>query len=57
MDINIVILKFHDDFAYPLGFNDPPDYINFCSFGWIQGDVIYVELKVGIDIISSPCTP
>ena len=57
MDINIVILKFHDDFAYPLGFNDPPDYINFCSFGWIQGAVIYVELKVGIDIISSPCTP
>ena len=54
MDIIIVVLKFHNYCSYPLGFGKIPDYVNLCSSGWIQGVVLYVEVKLGIVIFCAP---
>ena len=55
--LTIIFLRLKGDCDYPLGFDDPPNYINLRSVGWFQVPVTYTEVKVGIDRLFSAWIP
>ena len=57
MVLTTVILKFQDYCAYPLKFDDTPNYIDMRNVGWVQGPVLHVEAKVGADTVIVPLIP
>ena len=55
--ITSVVLNCQDNCAYPLEFDNHPGSADLFSVGCIQGSVIYIDVKIGIDIVSAPLIP
>ena len=54
MDFTCVIFQLPGDGAYPPGIDDPNDAIDFYIAPIIKRFVLCVDLKVGVDLMSSP---
>ena len=54
MIYSCVVFQFQYDIAYLLGFDESPDYVDVCSSPWVQGSVVDVDVKVGMNLVGSP---
>ena len=57
MEFACVVFQVHDDGDYPLGIDNLPNVIEFCIIPFLEGFVLYVELKIAVDEVSSSWFP
>ena len=53
VNFSCVVSQVQDDDAYPLGFYDTPDVVNFCIVPRIGRFILYIEFEGGINGVSA----